>query len=142
MIDHPDVPQANRQLLVDSAQGQAFGFQHLQRHKLIYDTAISQGNFAKFRFIVFRSSSLCSIQASGLLFPDYDFLGRKLQDLGPEAEALDLLTFFTAPTQGGWAYVLTWHVCVFLIDSPNFATGSPGMTDGSLGCHSLVRDLT
>lgn len=76
------------------------GFQHLHRHKLIYDAAISQGNFAEFRFIVFRSSSPCSVQASGLLFPDYDFLGRKLQDLGPEAEALDLLTFFTAPHAG------------------------------------------
>ncbi|WLG65371.1 hypothetical protein [Pseudomonas brassicacearum] len=42
MIDHPDVPQANRRLLVGSAQGQAFGFQHLHRHKLIYDAAISK----------------------------------------------------------------------------------------------------
>lgn len=109
MIEHPEVPQANRQLLVDSTQGQAFGFQHLHRHKLIYDAAISQSNFAEFRFIAFQSSSPCSVQASGLLFPDYDFLGRKLQDLGHETEVLDLLTFFTAPTDEGWAYVLAWH---------------------------------
>lgn len=109
MIDHPDLPEANRQLLQDAAQGQAFGFQHLHWHKVIYDAALAQRNFAEFRFIVFWSSSPCSIQATGLLFPDYDFLGRKIQDLGPEAETLDLLTFFTAPTDQGWAYVLAWH---------------------------------
>ncbi|WP_339492861.1 hypothetical protein [Pseudomonas sp. EA_15y_Pfl2_R67] len=109
MINHPDVPQASRQLLLDSTQGQNSGFQHLQRHKLIYDAALSEQSFADFRFLVFWSSSPCAIQASGLLFPDYDFLGRQLQDLGPETEALDLLTFFTAPTDHGWAYVLAWH---------------------------------
>ncbi|MGY4494876.1 hypothetical protein [Pseudomonas sp. TE3610] len=109
MIDHPDLPQANRQLLLDIAQGVASGLQQLQQHKLIYGAAISETAFAEFRFVAFQSSSPCPIQASALLFPDYDFLGRKLQDLGPETGALDLLTFFTAPTDGGWAYVLAWH---------------------------------
>lgn len=109
MIDHPDVPETRRQLLLDSAQGHAFGFQHLHKHKVTYDAAIARGDFAEFRFIIFRLSSPCSIQAAGLLFPDYDFLGHKLQNLGPEADTLDLLTFFTAPTKEGWAYVLAWH---------------------------------
>ena len=109
VLDYPGLSQPNRQMLLGSAQGQAFGFQHLHRHKTIYDSAISQGNFGEFRFILFRSGTPCSVQATGLLFPDYDFLGRKLQDLGPETEALDLLTFFTAPMDDGWAYVLAWH---------------------------------
>lgn len=109
VIDHPDLPEANRQMLRGAAEGQAYGFKHLQRHKSIYDTAIADEDFAGFRFIIFRSSSPCAIQATGLILPDYDFQGRKLQDLGLEVDTLDLLTFFTAPTDAGWAYVLAWH---------------------------------
>lgn len=109
MSDYAELHPANQQFLQDCAYGQTLGFERLKRHKLIYDTALANGDFTDFKFIIFESTSRCSLQASGLLFPDFDFQGRMLQDLGPETETLDLLTFFTAPTKKGWAFVFAWH---------------------------------
>ncbi|MDZ4021070.1 hypothetical protein PssiTeo3_44790 [Pseudomonas sichuanensis] len=63
MIDHPDIPLANRRLLVDSAQGQAFGFRHLHRHKLIYDAAISKRKRCRSENQVFCSQPVRCLEA-------------------------------------------------------------------------------
>ncbi|WP_223507877.1 hypothetical protein [Pseudomonas sp. BF-B-25] len=109
MITYPGLHFAQQRILRGASYGQMLGFQRLKRHKLIYDTALANGDFADFKFVIFESTSRCSLQASGLLFPDFDFQGRQLQDLGPDTKLLDLLTFFTAPTEKGWAFVLAWH---------------------------------
>jgi hypothetical protein len=58
---------------------------------------LSANDFTGLKLIIFGSTSRCSLQASGLIFPDFDFQGRQLQDLGPETRDLDLLVLFTAP---------------------------------------------
>ncbi|WP_460154911.1 hypothetical protein [Pseudomonas sp. S1_F04] len=122
MIAYPALSPTQQQFLRDNSYGQMFGFQRLKRHKLIYDTALANGDFIDFKFVIFESTSRCSMQASGLIFPDFDFQGRQLQDLGPDTKLPDLLTFFTAPTEKGWAFVLAWHesssrTCKWLIQS-------------------------
>lgn len=109
MIAYPGLSPAQQQFLRDNSYGQMLGFQRLNRHKLIYDTALASRDFTEFKFVIFESTSRCSLQASGLLFPDFDFQGRQLQDLGPGTGQVDLMTFFTAPTEKGWAFVFAWH---------------------------------
>ncbi|KWS24588.1 hypothetical protein AL062_13110 [Pseudomonas syringae pv. syringae] len=121
-LEYPELQQWQLQLLQAMLHGQRVGLQRLQRHKLIYDDCLARRDFSKFKFTIFGSSSRCSLQASGLTFPVFDFQGREIQDLSPEAETVDLLTFFTAPTANGWAFVVAWHEssepsCQWLIHS-------------------------
>ncbi|MBU6959014.1 hypothetical protein KRR23_14845 [Pseudomonas sp. CVAP len=109
MLGHPGLISEQSHWLTGAAYGQTLGFERLKRHKLIYDGCLATNDFTGLKFIVFGSTSRCSLQASGLIFPDFDFQGRQLQDLGPETRDLDLLVFFTAPTDYGWAFVLAWH---------------------------------
>ncbi|AWM92342.1 hypothetical protein DJ564_16715 [Pseudomonas sp. 31-12] len=109
MLGHPGLTSEQSQWLTGAAYGQSLGFERLKRHKLIYDGCLAANDFTGLKFIVFGSTSRCSLQASGLIFPDFDFQGRQLQDLGPETRDLDLLVFFTAPTEYGWAFILAWH---------------------------------
>ncbi|WP_313048619.1 hypothetical protein [Pseudomonas soli] len=109
MVGSPGLDWSQQQLLRSAAWGQTVGFQRLKRHKGIYDECLAAKDFSGFKFVIFESGSKFSFQTSGLIFPDYDFLGRQLQDLGPQTKELDLLTFFTAPTIEGWAFVFAWH---------------------------------
>lgn len=121
MRGHAELDQQQRSMLGAAWFGHSLGFKGLQHHKRIYDEALSQENFHEFQFTYFLSQSRCSVQVSGLLYPDCDFLGRRLQQLGSN-EALELITFFTAPTADGWAFCFAWHesssaACVALVRS-------------------------
>ena len=109
MKDHPDLSVASRRLLWSSLEGHSQGFAGLQHHKRIYDEALRANKFDEFDFACFFSASQCSLQLSGLIYPDFDFLARRLQHLGDSSAPLDLITFFTAPTVEGWAFGLGWH---------------------------------
>lgn len=109
MLEHQGLTPDQRRFLISATYGQSLGFERLKRHKLIYDEFLAANDFTELKFIIFGSASRWSIQASGLIFPDFDFQGHQLQNLGPETSDLDLLVFFTAPTEYGWAFVLAWH---------------------------------
>lgn len=107
---HPELDVPRQQLLDASLFGHRIGLAGLRHHKSIYDRALTDCDYEQFEFTYFTSSSPCPVQLSGLLYPDYDFLGNHLQDLGSHKTALDLITFFTAPTEEGWAFGFGWHV--------------------------------
>ena len=106
---HPDLDRSRRLLLKDCFAGHSLGLERLYYHKQCYDDALREKRYHEFEFAYFTSRSPCSIQLSGLLYPDFDFLGRRLQALGNLESPLDLITFFTAPTSDGWAFVFGWH---------------------------------
>lgn len=109
MRSYPGLSSAQQQFLQNGVDGHLLGFERLRRHKNIYDASLADRDFSGFKFAIFGSTSRCSLQASGLIFPDFDFKGRLLQHLGLRTNQIDLLTFFTAPTECGWALVLAWH---------------------------------
>ncbi|WP_218011561.1 hypothetical protein, partial [Azohydromonas lata] len=91
-------------------------------HKSLYDQALSVEDHEQFEYTYFTSSAPCNIQLSGLLYPDYSFQGKFLQNLGERTRPLDLITFFTAPTPNGWAFCFAWHessskTCIPLLGS-------------------------
>ncbi len=109
MKDHPALDAPQRQFLAASQVGHSLGFSGLKHHKSIFDDALRVGDYDQFEFTYFTSSSPCPVQLSGLLYPDYDFEGTRLQDLGNHEKPLDLITFFTAPIKEGWAFGFGWH---------------------------------
>ncbi len=109
MKDHVELDSSRRQFLAAAQRGHAIGLAGLTHHKSIFDAALLTKNYEQFEFTYFTSSSPCSIQLSGLLYPDYDFKGNYLQDLRTYDRPLDLITFFTAPIANGWAFAFGWH---------------------------------
>ena len=110
MIYSPKLAQYKKLLLNSFLSGNRLGLEVLMHHKSIYDKALSNNDFSEFRFVCFRASKQCNLQVSGLIYPDFDFQGRQIQDLTNKIQPWDLITFFTAPLTNGWAYCFAWHI--------------------------------
>lgn len=122
MKDHPELDGSQQSFLKSSLFGHSLGFEGLRHHKSQFDKALQKADYGEFQFTSFVSRSACDLQLSGLLYPDNDFTGQALQNLGDWSEPLDLITFFTAPTSDGWAFTFCWHassnrVCIPFIQS-------------------------
>lgn len=109
MKNHPDLHPGWQPFLRNTIIGHSRGFQGLQYHKQYYDDALRHRRYDEFEYTYFISTSRCSLQLSGVLYPDFDFHGYRLQNLGNWSSPLDLITFFTAPTREGWAFGFAWH---------------------------------
>ncbi|MCV6611698.1 MAG: hypothetical protein OIF55_13065 [Amphritea sp.] len=107
--NHPELSAEGRSVLLSSLAGHSLGFHRLKHHKQYYDRALSDKKFDEFEYITFESRSPWNLQLSGVLYPDYDFEGRKLQDLGDHSSPLGFISFFTAPTSQGWSFSICWH---------------------------------
>jgi hypothetical protein len=98
-----------QKLISDFHQGSVVSFARLQDIKTTFDKDIRDCNFDQFEYVCFTSESKWNFQLSGVLFPDYDFLGHKLQDLADLPGPLSLIAFFTAPVYNGWSFAFAWH---------------------------------
>ena len=107
--DHTELNSQRHRDLAAYQLGNSIGLAGLKHHKSIFEATLMARDYEQFEFTYFTSSSPCSVQLSGLLYPDYDFEGKQLQDLGNDETPLDLITFFTAPTNDGWAFGFGWH---------------------------------
>lgn len=121
--NHKDLDSDEQSYLAASLIGHTLGFDELKNHKTNYDSALMRLCFDEFEFVYFKSTSRCPLQLSGLSYLDYDFLGQDLRDLNNGNSAQGLITFFTAPTDTGWAFGFAWHI-------------SSGPS-----CRSLIRSL-
>jgi len=77
------------------------------------------------------------ILCAGAIYPECDFAGQKLQDLGNLGKKMELITFSLIATDNGGAFVLAWHttgdaVCRLL------AASLDKLTDDELP-HTIVR---
>lgn len=87
----------------------AFGFRNLERHKSLFDKSLKAHTYHDIRYVIFLSEEKPTIAFSGLLYPDFDFMGRQLQNLANHEEQLQLITFCSAPMINGWGYLFAWH---------------------------------
>jgi hypothetical protein len=90
-------------------EGTAFGLENLRRHKSIYDECLKSGNFQNLKYVLFISKQNPIVAFAGLIYPDFDFMGRNLQDLGNTNAELELITFCSAPVASGWAFLFAWY---------------------------------
>lgn len=60
-------------------------------------------------YTMFTINQKPSLAFSGGFYPEFDFLGRHLQNLGDPSRQLDLITVCSAHTENGWAFLFSWH---------------------------------
>jgi hypothetical protein len=90
--------------------GATLGLDNLKRHKGIYDKCLINHSYSDIRYTLFISKQKPTIAFSGLFYPDFDFMGRPLQNLGDQNSSLQLITICSAPMPHGWGFLLAWHV--------------------------------
>ncbi|MDO8997664.1 MAG: hypothetical protein Q7U77_13650 [Sediminibacterium sp.] len=117
----------------------SLSFDRLKHHKNCYDQALSNKIYDDFEYTYFTSISPCSLQVSGQLYPDFDFLGRFLQEYSDFSSSLDLITFFTAPTREGWAFCFGWHSSSNLSNVPYIQSLATIVSEGKKIEDALLR---
>jgi len=113
-----------------------FGLDNLIRQKEKFDKSLRTRAFGDVRSVLFCSQQDPCLVFSGLIYPEFDFLGNALQDLSDHSALLDLLTFSFVPTEKGWGILFAWHedsskACVDFMKSLATVT----CEGGSLGDH-------
>jgi hypothetical protein len=114
--------RANRDVFDAMAKGSQLALDNLHAQKRKFDLLFTSNCFDSVRSVLFHSLQPPSAVFSGLLYPDFDFLGNQLQDLSNQNGELDLITFSFAPMSQGWAVLFAWHSassrsCVSLMKS-------------------------
>lgn len=90
--------------------GTSFGLRNLKRHKTEYDSSLDKDLLYDIEYVLFISRQNPFLAFSGLKYPDFDFMGRQLQDLGNHKSNLDLITFCSAPMNNNeWGILFSWH---------------------------------
>ena len=89
--------------------GTKIGLDNLKREKQHYDLTLINSNFQEINYVLFLSQQKPNLVFSGLFFPEYDFMGRLLQDPSDVNNQPDLLTFCSANTELGWGFLFAWH---------------------------------
>lgn len=100
---------AIKELLIDMRRGTAFGLGNLKKHKSLYDGSLREKSYNDIRYVLFISKQKPFIVFSGLIWPDFDFIGRQLQNIGNHESNLDLITFCSVPMDYGWGFLFSWH---------------------------------
>ena len=114
--------KAVHKLLLGYKNGASFGLDNLKRHKIEFDKSLNRKSYFNIRYVIFISKQKPTIAFSGLFYPDFDFMGRMLQNLEDHTTQLQLLCFCSAPMDDGWAFIFAWHdsssiVCVEFMKS-------------------------
>ena len=109
---------AIKQLLDDVKISTNFGLENLKIHKLQYDSSLRKELYTDIKYVLFISKQQPCVAFSGLLYPEFDFMGNPLQNLGDHKSSLQLITICSSPmAKNGWGFLLAWHqsssnVCV------------------------------
>ncbi|ENV32726.1 hypothetical protein [Acinetobacter gerneri] len=91
--------------------GNQKGYEELIKIKKSYDETFLNKSFEKdILYVIFYSKKTMNLAFSSLIYPDFDFQNNLLQDLGDLENDKDLITYFSAPMNGGWGYVFAWHI--------------------------------
>jgi hypothetical protein len=74
-----------------------------------YDESLMKKTFADIKSVLFFSKQEPSVVFSGVFYPEFDFMGRQLQDLGDLNSKLDMMAFCSVPMVNSWAFLFAWH---------------------------------
>jgi hypothetical protein len=91
------------------SKGTELGLNNLLRQKAKFDTSLRERSFGDIKSVLFCSNQSPKVVFSGVIYPEYDFRGRQIQDLGDAAAVLDLITFSFGPMEEGWGFLFAWH---------------------------------
>lgn len=111
-----------QKFIADLKVGTENGLKPLLKKKDVFDSILRNEKFHEIRYVVLECGDSPNISFSGLLYPEFDFQGKALQDLSELGKNFSLITFCSAPTKSGWAVIFSWHesddnICFRFIDS-------------------------
>lgn len=109
LTSHSSSNQANQAIFNAVLQGSTLALENLNIHKAKYEELLKSNSFDTMKSVLFHCQQKPSITFSGLLFPDFDFLGNPLQDLSDKDRKRDLVAFCFAPMRDGWGFLFAWH---------------------------------
>ena len=98
-----------RMLLDPCRTGTALGLDNLRRHKECFDESLRERSYQDVEYTLFAFKQKPFLAFSAVLYPEFDFLGRRLQNLTDRASHLDLLAVCSASMQHGWGLLFSWH---------------------------------
>ena len=97
-------------LISDALQGTAVGLKNLMAHKQAFDESLRTRAYKDIKYVIFVSRAKPFVAFSGLIWPDFDFMGRPLQAIADTKSKVELITFCSAPmTDGKWGFLFAWH---------------------------------
>jgi hypothetical protein len=119
------------------ASGYDVSMRDMNAHKHQYDAMLAAHDYSDMREYVVTFENTPDVLCAGALYPECDFAGRTLQNLGDLAQKMELMTFSLIATDTGGAFVFAWHnsgdaVCETL------AASLVSYSDGELP-HAIVR---
>lgn len=89
--------------------GPSSGLENLRRHKAEFDESLRKHSYRDVEYTLFAFKQKPFVAFSAVFYPEFDFLGRRLQDLADFDIELDLLTICSAQMQDGWGLLFSWH---------------------------------
>jgi hypothetical protein len=101
--------RGSRMLFDGYRTGTAIALRNLRRHKTHFDESFQAGAYQDVEYTLFAFKQKPFLAFSAVFYPEFDFLGRRLQNLADRDCELDLLTVCSAAMEGGWGLLLSWH---------------------------------
>jgi hypothetical protein len=90
------------------AESYKISLRDLDKHKQKFDSMLAAGDYSDMRAYVVPLEDVPDILCGSVLYPECDFAGRPLQDLGDVAKMMALVSFSLITTESGGAFVLAW----------------------------------
>jgi len=108
----------------------------LEEYKLIYDKCLLDADYSDVQYYVIYTDTISEFMCNGTMLPDYDFFGKKLQDLHDLNERHPPTAYSIVSTETGGAIVFSWvgsnQAAKALINSLD------SLSDAEV-CHALTR---
>jgi hypothetical protein len=86
-----------------------YGLDALHSIKAHYDESLANETYDDISYVAFYCKEAPVAAFSGLIYPDFDFQGRSLQNLDGSTNKLSLVTYCSAPMGDGWCFLFSWH---------------------------------
>ena len=104
------------------SEGAKVGLTNLESIKSHFDDVLLAGDYSNVKYLIYQIDSKPKILCNGCFYPDFDFLGNRIQNIADLSHELDMIGFSIVETTQGGALVFSWindfnHSCSIFINS-------------------------
>lgn len=92
----------------DYKLGVESGLRDLINHKILFDVFLLNNDYSAIRYYIIKLSNVPNFMCSSVIYPEYDFNGDIIQDLGDTDKKMDLLSYTVSMFQSFVVIVFIW----------------------------------
>jgi hypothetical protein len=81
----------------------------MEMHKQKFDAMLLANDYADLQGYIITFEGIPEILCAGGLYPECDFAGKPLQNLGDYSRTMEQISFALIATEQGGAFILAWH---------------------------------